>query len=69
LGKTIASRRSRYLNGFKYCSRCRAYYPADSARCPICNLLLRSKPRKKGKRHPASMAEKLLKLRLKIFRS
>ncbi len=41
------SLRRSYANGYKYCSRCRAYYLTDSVRCPYCGILLRNSPRKK----------------------
>jgi len=36
-----------YNNGYKYCTRCRAFYKTKSPRCPLCNTILRSNPRKR----------------------
>lgn len=43
---TSLSKKS-YINGYKYCTRCRVYYKTDNMRCPICSTLLRNSPRKK----------------------
>ena len=36
-----------YSKGYRYCTRCRVFYKVESARCPICGVLLRSNPRKR----------------------
>jgi len=36
-----------YDGGYKYCTRCRAFYKVDSTRCPVCNTILRFSPRKR----------------------
>jgi len=36
-----------YSKGYKYCTRCQAFYRVESARCPVCGVLLRSNPRKR----------------------
>jgi len=46
-GQVKMSLKRSYANGYKYCSRCRAYYKTDDVRCPYCRILLRSSPRKK----------------------
>jgi DNA-directed RNA polymerase subunit RPC12/RpoP len=46
--------RSKYKEGYGYCSRCRRFFPLEEAlgmpnagipRCPICGILMRTKPR------------------------
>jgi DNA-directed RNA polymerase subunit RPC12/RpoP len=45
--------RSKYKEGYGYCSRCRRFFPleplgmpnAGIPRCPSCGILLRTKPR------------------------
>mgnify|MGYP000633815619 CR=1 FL=1 len=41
------SRMGRYRHGYKYCKRCQLYIKTPSIRCPICNSILRTKPRKR----------------------
>jgi uncharacterized paraquat-inducible protein A len=36
-----------YSRGFRYCTRCRAFYKTGSSRCPVCGTLLRINPRKR----------------------
>jgi len=42
----VSSCKKDYGKGYKYCTRCRVFYKVESARCPICGVLLRSNPRK-----------------------
>ena len=37
-----------YLQGYKFCTRCRAFYYTDGIRCPNCGAILRTRPRKKN---------------------
>ena len=41
------SYRKSYNNGYKYCTRCRAFYKVESTRCPVCGVILRASPRKR----------------------
>ena len=41
------SYKKEYDGGYKYCTRCRAFYKVDSTRCPVCNTILRFSPRKR----------------------
>ena len=36
-----------YGNGYRYCTRCRAFYKVKSTRCPVCGVILRASPRKR----------------------
>ncbi|MEM2216591.1 MAG: hypothetical protein QXP57_08530 [Nitrososphaerota archaeon] len=45
--KVETSLRRKYVDGFKYCTRCRVYYRVEGYRCPNCKILLRNSPRKK----------------------
>jgi len=36
-----------YERGYRYCSRCAAYYLTDDSRCPCCGGQLRLLPRKR----------------------
>jgi DNA-directed RNA polymerase subunit RPC12/RpoP len=52
-GSVQAKTRSKYKEGYGYCSRCRRFFPlehfgmpnAGIPRCPSCGILLRMKPR------------------------
>jgi len=48
-GPVQASSRSKYKEGYGYCSRCRRFFLleplAGIPRCPICGTLMRTKPR------------------------
>jgi rRNA maturation endonuclease Nob1 len=37
----------RYVDGYRYCSRCHCYRETSLDRCPECGTLMRRKPRKK----------------------
>lgn len=39
----------KYKNGFKYCRNCQAWFYVNAARCPVCHLPLRTRPRKGDK--------------------
>lgn len=39
--------RKSYRNGYRYCSKCRAYYKTEDVRCPECGAPLRTNPKKK----------------------
>ena len=39
--------KGRYDLGERYCSHCRAWFRINDTRCPVCNRLLRYRPRKK----------------------
>jgi len=41
-----------YADGYRYCSRCRAFYLTNSIRCPYCGIPLRMAPRKRKGREP-----------------
>jgi hypothetical protein len=53
-GSGQAKSRSKYKEGDGYCSRCRKFFPRESLvfpnggipRCPICGILMRTKPRR-----------------------
>lgn len=48
-GMHTSSRRSRaksYLDGYRYCSRCAAFFLTNNIRCPYCGGPLRVRPRK-----------------------
>jgi DNA-directed RNA polymerase subunit RPC12/RpoP len=52
-GSVQARSRSKYKEGYGYCSRCRRFFPLEPLgmpnvgipRCPSCGILLRMKPR------------------------
>jgi hypothetical protein len=52
-GPVQARSRSKYKEGYGYCSRCRRFFPLEPLgmpnvgipRCPICKTLMRTKPR------------------------
>jgi hypothetical protein len=52
-GSVQAKTRSKYKEGYGYCSRCRKFFPLEALgmpnvgipRCPICKTLMRTKPR------------------------
>lgn len=47
---------SKYQMGYKYCPICMAYYRTEGARCPRCHVILRARPRKRGRRgQPAAV--------------
>ena len=45
--KLHASYKKSYSDGYKYCTRCRAFYKVKSTRCPVCGVILRASPRKR----------------------
>jgi len=47
MGKVKVSKARSYDKGYKYCSKCTAYYLTDSNRCPYCGNLLRRLPRRR----------------------
>jgi DNA-directed RNA polymerase subunit RPC12/RpoP len=47
-GPVQARSRSKYKEGYGYCSRCRRFFllePLAGIRCPVCGTLMRTKPR------------------------
>jgi len=43
-----ASAKGSYKQGYKYCSKCQHFVKTDGIRCPHCNTILRSSPRRRS---------------------
>jgi len=38
-----------YERGYKFCGKCQLYFKTASIKCPLCNNVLRARPRKRLK--------------------